>query len=122
MNMDKVQAMNLVSETLKKERVEHRLEAWMGADGKLVALEDVDCIHLTWFLDNALRELQITCTFREGWLDILGFPGINGGPVGMSEQGEEVIRFLNEVNGCVKFGCAFYLDTETHDIRAPLRP
>lgn len=117
MNMDRTKAMRLVSDTLKKERVKHHLEAWMGADGKLVALEDVDCIHLTWFLDNALRELQITCTFREGWLDILGFPDINGGPVGMSERGaEEVIRFLNEVNGCAKFGCAFYLDTETHDI------
>ena len=35
----------------------------------------------------------------------------------MSERGaEEAIRFLNKVNSHAKFGCAFYLDTETHDI------
>ena len=115
--MTKVQAMGAVSGLLRKERVGHHLETPMSADGGLVALEDVDCIHLTWFLDNALRELQITCAFRDGWLDILGFPDIAGGPVEMSERGaEEVIRFLNEVNSHAKFGCVFYLDTETHDI------
>ncbi len=115
--MNKVQAINLVSRTLKKERVKHHLEAWMVADGRLVALEDVYCIHLTWFLNNALRELQIACTFRDRYLDIIGFPDIHGKAVEMSERGAgEVIRFLNEVNGCAKFGCAFYLDTETHDI------
>lgn len=115
--MTKGQAMSMISDLLRKERVDYHLETRMGADGKLVTLEDVDCIHLTWFLDNALRELQIICTFRDKWLDILGFPDINGNPVEMSERGaEEVIRFLNEVNSQAKFGCAFYLDTETHDI------
>lgn len=115
--MTKGQAMSMISDLLRKERVDYHLETRMGADGKLVTLEDVDCIHLTWFLDNALRELQIICTFRDKWLDILGFPDINGGPVEMSERGvEEVIRFLNEVNSHAKFGYAFYLDTETHDI------
>lgn len=115
--MTKVQAMGVVSNLLKKERVGYHLETKMGADGNLVALENVDCIHLTWFLDNALRELQIACTFRDEWLDILGFPDIEGGPVQMTERGaEEVIRFLNVVNSHAKFGCAFYLDTETHDI------
>lgn len=115
--MTKWQAMSVVSDLLKKERVKHHLETRMGADGKLVALEDVDCIHLTWFLDNALGELQIACTFRDKWLDILGFPDIYGGPIKISERGaEEVIRFLNEVNSRAKFGCAFYLDTKTHDI------
>ena len=115
--MTKRQAMDMVSGLLKKERIKHYLETWMGADKKLVTLENVDCIHLTWFLDNALKELQITCTFRDAWLDILGFPDINGGPVEMSERGaDEVIRFLNEVNSHAKFGCVFYLDMETHDI------
>lgn len=115
--MTKRQAMGMVSDLLRKERVKHHLETRMGADGRLVALENVDCIHLTWFLNNALRELQITCTFRDKWLDILGFPDIDGDPAEMSERGaEEVVRFLNEVNGHAKFGCAFYLDTETHDI------
>lgn len=63
------------------------------------------------------RELQITCTFRDKWLDIRGFSDINGNPAEMSERGvEEVIRFLNEVNSHSKFGCAFYLDTQTNDI------
>lgn len=116
-SMTKRQAMSIVSDGLRKERVKHHLEVRQGADGKLVALENVDCIHLTWFLGNALRELQLTCTFRDEWLDILGFPDINGGPVEMSECGkEEVIRFLNKVNSYAKFGCAFYLDTETNDI------
>lgn len=107
----------MVSDLLRKEWVGYHLEARMGADGKLVALENANCIHLTWFLSNALQELQIACTFRDKWLDILGFPDINGGPVEMSEHGvEEVIRFLNEVNSHAKFGCAFYVDTETHDI------
>ena len=115
--MTKIQAMELVSDLLRKERVGYHLETRMGADGNIVALEDVDCIHLTWFLDNALRELQVACTFCDGWLDILGFPDINGKPVEMTERGvEEVIRFLNEVNSHAKFGCAFYLDTGTHDI------
>lgn len=115
--MTKVQAMGAVSALLKKERVGYHLETKMGADGNLVALENVDCIHLTWFLDNALRELQITCTFRDGWLNILGFPDIGGDPVEMTERGaEEVMRFLNAVNSHAKFGCVFYLDTETHDI------
>lgn len=115
--MTKIQTMGLVSDLLRKERVGYHLETRMGADGNIVALEDVDCIHLTWFLDNALRELQITCAFRDGWLDILGFPDIAGGPVEMSERGaEEVIRFLNEVNSHAKFGCVFYLDTGTRDI------
>lgn len=115
--MTKGQAMKMVTNLLRKERIARHLETRMGADGKLVALENVDCIHLTWFLDNALQELQITCTFRDKWLDILGFPDINGNPVEMSEGGaEEVVRFLNEVNGHAKFGCAFYLDTETYDI------
>lgn len=92
-------------------------ETRMGADGKFVTLEDADCIHLTWVLDNAQRELQITCTFRDKWLDIRGFSDINGNPAEMSERGvEEVIRFLNEVNSHSKFGCAFYLDTQTNDI------
>ena len=55
--------MDMVSGLLKKERIKHYLETWMGADKKLVTLENVDCIHLTWFLDNALKELQITCKF-----------------------------------------------------------
>lgn len=115
--MTKWQAMSMVSELLRKERLGHHLETRMGVDGKLVALENVDCIHLTWFLENALREVQITCSFCDKWLDVLGFPDINGGPVKMSERGaEEVIRFLNKVNGYAKFGCAFYLDTETYDI------
>ena len=115
--MTKGQAMSMVTKLLRKERVEYHLETRMGADGKLVDLENVDCIHLSWFLGNALRELQITCTFRDNWLDILGFPDINGNPVEMSERGaEEVIRFLNEVNSHAKFGCVFYLDTETRDI------
>lgn len=115
--MTKEQAMITVSELLKKERIKHHLETRLGADGNLVALENVDCIHLTWFLENALGELQITCSFRDGWLDILGFPDMDGGPVEMPERGaEEVIRFLNEVNSHAKFGCSFYLDTETHDI------
>lgn len=107
----------MVSDLLRKERVGHHLEARMGSDGNLVALEKADCIHLTWFLENALRELQIACTFHDKWLDILGFPDLNGGPVEMSKrEAEEVIRFLNMVNGYAKFGCAFYLDTETYDI------
>lgn len=115
--MTKGQAMNMVSDLLRKERVEHHLETRLGADGKLIDLENVDCIHLTWFFDNALRELQITCTFRNKWLDILGFPDISGRPIEMSGCGaEEVIRFLNEVNSHAKFGCAFYLDPETHDV------
>lgn len=115
--MTKGQAMKMVTNLLRKERIARHLETRIGADGKLVALENVDCIHLTWFLDNALQELQITCTFRDKWLDLLGFPDIGGDPVEMSEHGaEEVIRFLNEVNSHAKFGCAFYLDTETQDI------
>lgn len=115
--MTKWEAMNMASGLLRKERIGYHLETKMGADGNLVCIEKVDCIHLTWFLDNALRELQIACTFRAEWLDILGFPDLDGGPVKMPEHGaEEIIRFLNEVNSCAKFGCAFYLDTETHDI------
>lgn len=115
--MTKGQAMVIVSKLLKKARVGHHLEVRMGAGEKLVTLENVDCIHLTWFLDNALRELQISCTFHDKWLDIQGFPDISGGPVEMSEYGaKEIIRFLNEVNSYAKFGCAFYLDTKTHDI------
>ena len=68
-------------------------------------------------LDNALRELQIACTFCDKWLDILGFPDVNGDPIEMSERrAEGVIRFLNRVNSYAKFGCAFYLDTRTNDI------
>ena len=115
--MTKVQAMGTVSDLLRTERIGYHLETRLGADGSVVALEDVDCIHLTWFLENALEELQIACTCRDEWLDILGFPDINGKPVEMTERGtEEVIRFLNEVNSHAKFGCVFYLDTETHDI------
>lgn len=115
--MTKGQAMSMISNLLRKKRNKHNLEIRLRTDGKLVALENVDCIHLTWFLNNALRELQIACTFRDEWLDILGFPDINGNPVEMSEYGaEEVIRFLNEVNSHIKFGCAFYLDTETYDV------
>lgn len=115
--MTKVQAMGMVSDLLRKERVGYHLETWLGADGNLVALENVDCIHLTWFLENALEQLQIACTFRDEWLDILGFPDLDGGPVKMPEHGaEEVIRFLNAINSHAKFGCAFYFDTETHDI------
>ncbi len=115
--MTKGQAMSMVSGLLKKERIKHHLETRIEADKKLVTLENVDCIHLTWFLDNALRELQITCTFCDAWLDILGFPDVNGGPVEIPERGaDEVIRFLNEVNSHAKFGCVFYLDMETHDI------
>lgn len=115
--MTKVQAMGTVSDLLRTERIGYNLETRLGAEGSVVALEDVDCIHLTWFLENALEELQIACTFRDEWLDILGFPDIAGGPAEMPEYGvEEVIRFLNEVNSHAKFGCVFYLDTETHDI------
>lgn len=115
--MTKWQAMAVVSAVLKKERVPHHLETKLGGNGKLVPLEEVDCIHLTWFLSSALRELQIACTFEDTWLDILGFPDISGGPVEMSNWAvTEVIRFLNKVNSYAKFGCAFYLDTKTHDI------
>ena len=115
--MTKSQAVSAAADLLRKVRVPYHLETRMGAGGKLVRLEEADCIHLTWFLDNALKEVQIACTFCDRWVDILGFPDINGGPFPLSETGaEEVIRFLNEVNGYAKFGCAFYLDTRTQDI------
>lgn len=115
--MTRGQAMGIVSDVLRKERVKHHLETRVGANEKMVTLENVDRIHLTWFLDNALQELQIACMFCDKWLDILGFPDMNGGPIEMPERGaEEVIRFLNRVNSYVKFGCAFYLDTQTNDI------
>lgn len=72
--MTKIQAMGLVSDLLRKERVGYHLETRMSADGNLVALEDVDCIHLTWFLDNALRELA-GCLHVLRW--VAGYPRVS---------------------------------------------
>lgn len=117
--MTKLQAMKEISNQLRKERVPHHLETKIQSDGKLVLLEELDCIHLTWFLSNALEELQIALAFREEWLDIQGFPhsAADGGPIAMSERAaQEVVNFLNEVNSHAKFGCAFYLDSATNDV------
>lgn len=115
--MTRLHAMNEAGRLLKSEQIPHYLETRFNAEDGITLLDDVDCIHLTWFLGNALREVQMSCTFYEKWVDIQGFPDAGGAPLPIEEPARtEVIRFLNEVNSHAKFGCAFYLDTETCDI------
>ena len=115
--MTKLEAMREAGQLLKSERIPHYLESRFHAEKGITLLDDVNCIHLTWLLDNALKEAQVSCTFYEKWVDIQGFPDEGGAPLSMEKPAEaEIIRFLNEVNSHAKFGCAFYFDTETHDI------
>lgn len=115
--MTKSNAMIEAGRLLKSEQIPHHLEARFNAEEGITLLDDADCIHLAWFLDNALREVQVSCTFYEKWVDIQGFPDAGGAPLPIEEPVRtEAIRFLNEVNSYAKFGCAFYFDTKTCDI------
>ena len=114
--MEKHQAVVMVSSLLRERSIPGCRGFRVGPEERVVSLNQADCIHLVWSLDNALQGLQITCTFQEKWLDVLGFPDLNGEPIPLEEPAKiEVIRLLNLVNGYAKFGCAFYLD-DTSDI------
>lgn len=114
---EKQRAIGTISGLLNDERIPHHLELRMGPGEKIIPLDQADCIHLTWFLDDALPNLQLTCTFQDRWLDILGFADVDGGPIPMGDSARDnVIRLLNLVNGYAKFGGTFYLDPDTSDV------
>ena len=115
--LNRQQAMNKLPSLLKDPRIPPHLELRMSTEDKIVLLDKVDCIHLIWFLDGPLPELQVNCRFFDGHLDLNCFPDVNGGPIPMDEcAAEEIIKFLNHINAYMKFGAVFYLDPDTADV------
>ena len=115
--LNRQQAMNKLSSLLKDPRIPPHLELRMSTEDKIVLLDKVDCIHLTWFLDGAFPELQVNCRLYDSHLDLNCFPDLDGGPIPMDEcAAEEIIKFLNDVNAYMKFGAVFYLDPDTTDV------